>query len=150
MTAPVKGFREGDVLRYTPEGGTHCREGHAIVEANGRAIDTYWGFSGGDRHVLSAAELEAATRFFNLGDYREVSEEEWLTYALDDRGFVSSQHGLQPTYVVRSGAEPDLATQIENARGAVRFAESERDAADRRLWRRREELAALLSKRGGS
>jgi len=145
MSAPATVFHEGDVLRYRPDRDVepmHCREGLAIV-ADGRAFDTYWGFGGGRRHVLTAPELANARLCFNLRDFREVSEEEWLTHAPDDRGLVTAQHGWQSSYYVRVGAEPDLVTQIENARQAVVEAESAVRSAESTLEWRRKQLAEL-------
>ena len=57
-------FVPGDVLRYLPR-WTHCREGVAIVQDNGVAVDTYWS---SDRAVLTDEELATAERQFNVGD----------------------------------------------------------------------------------
>lgn len=51
---------------------------------------------------------------------------------------------------MRIGAEPDLSTQIENARTAVAEAESEVRSAQWALERRREELTDLEALRDGS
>lgn len=135
--------RPGDVLSYTPSRGWHCREGRAIVSTDGRARDTYWGGTW-DAHTLSDDELATAELRFNLGDYRSVRyEDEWLTYALADRGIVTHQGGCQRTYYVREGARPDLATQIDNAREAVEAAERNLESAERRLSWRRDDLAKL-------
>lgn len=130
----------GDVLDYTPR-DRWCYEGIAVVQENGRALDTYWCINA---NGLRPDELATARLRFRLADYREIgSEDEWKTYAPADRQSISSQHGLQWTYYVRVGAEPDLETQIANARNAVERAESELRAAEWRLTCRRDELAEL-------
>lgn len=135
-----RAWAPGDVLDYTPR-DRWCHEGIAIVLENGRLADTYWGSS---PNVITAAEAETARLRFRRSDYREVdSESEWLTYAPADRQSVSSQHGLQRTFYVRVGAEPDLATRIANAREAVAEAQGAVDSWMARLDRRREDLAKL-------
>jgi hypothetical protein len=145
-------FSPGDVLDYIPDErwGNHCREGIAIVNESGYAVDTFWGgYGGGNEHYLNEKEVETAGLLFRIGDYRKLGDhwghhrEEWLTYAPCDRQVITSQHRLQQTYYVRSGAEPNFATQIANAREAVR--EAERAVASAQLvveWRR-EDLAKL-------
>lgn len=136
--------KPGDVLDYVPS-HIHCREGIAIVQANGCALDTYWS---NDRYVLKSEEYATARLRFRLEDFREIAhEDEWMTYAPADRQVITSQHGLQRTYYLRIGSEPDLATQIENAREAVEKAEREVDSAQARLGRRREDLANLEATR---
>lgn len=143
-------FAPGDVLRYAPTGGTHCRQATAIVNENGCAVDTFWGVERySDGHALSADELDTAELSFRLGDYRKLGEhwdhkhDEWMTYAPADRQRIGSQHQYQSTYYVRVGAEPDLETQIVNAREAVEEAERGVRSAESTLQRRREELARL-------
>lgn len=137
----------GDVLDYIPE-RYHCREGVAVVMESGTPVDTFWSLSG-DSHALTDAERATAGLRFRLSDYRKLGESwddkkaEWLTYAPADRQVITSQHGLQRTYYVRIGSEPDLATQISNARERVAEAEAEVRAAEGFLERRREDLAEL-------
>jgi hypothetical protein len=148
-------FVPGDVLRYAPTGGTHCRQCTAVVGENGCAVDTYWGVARySDGHVLSAQELETAELLFRLGDFRKLGEhwddkhDEWMTYAPADRQRIGSQNQYQSTYYVRVGAEPDLETQITNARDSVELAEGNVRIAESRLQWRRQELAELEAKRG--
>jgi len=143
----------GDVLDYIPDRESrHCRESCAVVREDGRIFDTFWsgpkaGLHGAD-HELSDRELATAGLRFRLGDYREVKyEQEWLTFAPADRQYVSAQQGLQWTYYVREGAEPDLTTQIDNARGRVAEAERAVESAKASLERRRRELADLEAQR---
>jgi len=142
-------YEPGDVLDYISEREfNHCRECCAVVVDDGRAVDTFWGFPNmhGDSHVLTDRELATAGRRFRLGDYREVRHEsEWLTFAPTDRQVVTSQQGLQARYYVRAGAEPSLATQIDNARAAVERAESDVRCAESTLRWRQTELARLLA-----
>lgn len=141
-------LRPGDVLRYLPADKFmrwHCREGIALVTETGDAFDTFWG-TGGDRHRLTADELATAEVEFNVGDYDALpyrSRDKWLTYHEDDRGRIPSQHGLQEVLYLRKGAQPNLATQIANAREAVAEAESRLRSAEWTLEWRREDLAKL-------
>lgn len=150
-------YRPGTVVRYTPTRERHdprwCREGTAIANEQGVLVDTYW-CSGGDSHVLRRDdELASVEVLFHIDDYDELDRygrgtpAVWETYHPDDRRRVTSQHGLQARYFVRKGATPDLETQIANAREAVREAEAEVEGAERRLERRRDELAALTEPR---
>ena len=149
---PSHGLTPGDVLSYTPLRAfepRHCREGMALVDEHGRAFDTFWGIDLGDRHCLTAAELATATVVFNVGDfemldkYSHSSRGRWETYNPLDRAVITSQHGLQAVYYVRKGAQPDLETQIENARERVEDAERQVRSAQSGLEWRRRELAAL-------
>lgn len=143
-------FEPGDVLDYIPSDGHHCREGTALVNERGVAVDTFWD-SGSGAHVLNDTELATAGLRFRLADYHEIGKshwdrghkETWLTYAPADRQIITAQHGLQSTLYVRNGAEPDLDTQIANAREAVQEAESAVGSAQARLGWRREDLAKL-------
>lgn len=144
-------FLPGDVLSYVPE-TSHCREGTAFVTDPDRAVDTYWQPRGdGESHVLTEQELATARVRFNVYDfdaldrYSPSSRETWEKYHPDDRGRISSQHGLQEALFIRRGAKPDLATQIESARAAVESAERELSAAKRNLHRRQEKLAGLMA-----
>jgi hypothetical protein len=147
----------GDVLRYLPE-RHHCREGTAFVTERGDAVDTYWSttysYGGADDHRLTAEELATAEVQFNVNDYDALdpyagtSRPTWETYHPDDRGRISSQHGLQEELFVRRGAAPDLETQIANARAAVETAESNLWSAECRLAQCREDLARLEAQRG--
>lgn len=123
-------FKAGDVVRYETldRPDRHCREGMAIAKAggNGRVllVDTFWA-SFSESHTLTAEEVATAEPVFNLADYDELDRsrhgaaEKWKTYAPADREVVTSQHGLQVRWFIRKGVEPDLATQIDNARDAV-------------------------------
>lgn len=149
-------FKPGDVLSYIPA-HHHCREGTAFVTEAGRAVDTFWqsDYVGGTgyAHYLRDNELATATLRFNVNDYRALdiysksSHVEWMTYNPDDRGRISSQHGLQDALFLRLGAQPDLGTQIENAREALATAESEMRTAEWRVERRRQDLAELEASR---
>lgn len=148
-------FAPGDVLTYRPDPSkfmpNHCREGIAIVGDDGRALDTFW-TGGGDKHALTAVEWKSAELRFRLGEFRKLGEswdhrrEEWLTYAPADRRTITSQHGHCCVYYVRNGADPDLDTQIANAREAVAEAERNVESAQRSLEWRREDLEKLEAK----
>lgn len=146
-------FKAGDVIRYVPDGGWHARQGTAIVNEHGKAVDTFWGDGSG--HVLREKELAGAEVVFNLGDYRKLGEhferrqDEWLKYAPEDRQRIGSQSQYQSTYYVRVGAEPSLDTQIENARVAVQDAESAVRSAQQTVEWRKEDLAKLEAERNG-
>jgi hypothetical protein len=139
-------IREGDVVRYTSERENRwCREELAIGvrrhDGTVGLLDTYWEVRDPTcDHWLSEGELATVQHLFNLHDFRQVQHEpEWRTYAPFDRQVVTAQHGLVRRYYVRIGAEPDLATQIANAR--QRLAERETEAllaAQRVEWARRE------------
>lgn len=145
----------GDVLRYSPAGGTHARECVAYVLPTGRVVDTFWHTfeSDSNAHVLSVEELRTAEVVFNvrdydaLGRYAHGARETWLTYRPCDRGRISSQHNLQELLFVRKGAQPDLDTQIANAREKVEDAESKVRSAESGLQWAREDLAKLEARR---
>lgn len=154
--AGLDGPKPGDVLRYAPIGGHHARQGTAVVRADGCIIDTFWGPAGdSESHHLRPAELENAELLFNLSEYRKLGEhydnklQEWLKYAPADRARIGSQGQWQSTYYVRIGAEPDLPTQIANARERLADAESEVRAAKRTVEWRREDLAKLEADQSG-
>lgn len=144
-------FIPGDVIRYTPGDGHHCREGMAIV-AQQQAFDTFW--SGyGDRHLLTADELATAELLFNLADFdeldgnsRHMNEAKWNTYATDDRQLVTSQHGLQKRWFIRKGAEPSWQQQIANAREELDKALRDADQAVRNVGYRHAELTLIIDK----
>lgn len=137
--------RPGTVVRYQSERADRwCREGMAIADDRGVLRDTYW--DSGNNHVLTDSEAATAEILFVLAEYRELPQAErlsWDDYHSDDRRWITSQHGLVVRLFVRIGAEPDLGTRIENARGAVREAEKGVDSAKRTLEWRRQELAKL-------
>lgn len=141
-------FKPGDVLAYVPR-WHHCREGVAFVREDGRAVDTFWRHDDSSAPGLNEEELATAEVRFNVNDcdaldlYSASSRPTWLTYHPDDRGRIPSQHGLQEALFVRSGAEPNLRTQIENAQADVEEAESAVRSAQYRLDARREDLAKL-------
>jgi hypothetical protein len=142
-------LRAGDVLSYLPS-QHHCRQGTALVTEDGLAFDTFWGIRPDNQsHFLTPKELTTAEVKFNVNDfdmldrYSRSSVSTWETYHADDRGRIGSQHQHQSVYFVRKGAQPDLGTQIENARGEVEEAESALRSAQYRLERRREGLARL-------
>lgn len=141
-------FQVGDVIRYESERANRwCREGQAIVrrieDGQPVALDTYW-FSSGDQHRLTDAELATAHVEFNLDDVRPVERYEvWADFNPADRFMVSHQHGLQSTEYVRIGAEPDVATRIENARIKVEQARDEVKSAKSHLEWAERDLASL-------
>lgn len=159
----MAGFKEGDVLRYTPERlDRHCREGIARVVRvrDGLAVnDTYWGFypRSIDDHTLTLGELSSAELLFNVYDYlamesvlsraysRSVLRAEWLRYHPDDRAQIPTQHGLRVLYLVKEGASPDLSTEIVNVEEAVRAAEAELSSAERTLASKKAALQELQS-----
>lgn len=152
-------FRTGDVLRYRSQRKPDphwCREGLAIVNDRGRAVDTYW--SSGNDHVLTLEELETARLIANLEDWdlhtqyrRRVGSAmqmgAWEDYREEDRLRITQQHGHIEILYVRKGAQPDLGTKIENARTAVEEAESKLQSAQRRLEWAQEDLAKLEAER---
>lgn len=138
MSSTEEKFRDGDVVRYSPERANNwCREGTA-VHFKGRLIDTYWDLSGGEDHVLSAVEVESAALIFNTGDYDQLPQYDrgnrlkWERYAPEDRERFTAQHGLQARWFIRKGATEDLATQVENARQRLTDA---RDGLSTAQWR---------------
>jgi hypothetical protein len=140
------GFKPGDVVRYEAPRGW-CREGTAITGDDGRLVDTYWL---NDNHVLTDEEIATAELVFSLGDFDELdrwrsheSRAKWEQYSPADRETVTSQHGLQVRWFVRKGAQPDLATQIENARQAVADAYEKLRNAERDVDYARRKLARL-------
>ena len=133
-------LRPGDVVTYEPE-NRWCHDGWAVAEAREDRVvlvDTYW-ISGGKVVKPETYEVQ-----FNLADYDEVSHRQtWEQYAETDRQWIPRHAGYQTIYLVRKGAQPDLATRIENAREAVREAEGKVRSAQWSLdWCRRE-LAEL-------
>lgn len=146
MTAPIETppamLVAGDVASYVPN-NRWCREGTAVADSRGRLVDTYWSI-GND--VLSEAEASTAQVLFNLRDYRDLDHSElnrWEDYSPSDRQVITSQHGLQRRLLVRKGAQPDLATQIDNARQAVADAYEKLRRAGRDVDFARAELARL-------
>ena len=146
MTETKTEFKPGDVVRYDPT-NRWCCEGTAIATTwKDRVVllDTYWR-SIGDDHRLTVEEIETVEFLFNTDDYDEMSgghrgrnaPDTWATYAPTDRQRVTSQHGLQSRWFLRKGAQPDLATQIDNARQAVA------DAYEKLRWAGRDVDLAL-------
>jgi|ERR1700729_593809 len=146
-------FKTGDVLRYLPSHGPHCREGMARVVSSDRIVDTYWGWEDSGAHVLSGSELEGAKVGFNVSDfdvldcYSAASRTTWLTYHPRDRERLTSQHGLQELLFLRKDATPDLETQISNAQGKVEEAEEALRAAQGHLGLARAHLLELVGHR---
>lgn len=145
--------KPGDVLRYRPA-RDHCREGIAFVRENGVIVDTFWhtfANGGDDIYRLRDAELVGATVLFNVNEYDALdryassSRERWLTFHPDDRGRITSQHGLQEALFTRKHAKPHLGTQIENARAALERAEFDLTQQQARVERLRIELASVES-----
>lgn len=149
-------FAPGTVLSYRTDrsvagerDANWCREGTAIVRDDGAAFDTFWQ-SGSEAHRLTATEVERASVVFCIDDFDELDrwrpdEQKWLTYAIDDRRRITSQHGLEQRLYVRKGAVPHRDTVLDNLREAVAEAESEARSAESRLERAREDLAALMA-----
>lgn len=145
----------GDVFDYLPL-EHHCREGHAVAEERfGKVVllDTFWGISGSDRHLLTDAELATAELKFNLGDYmqvtmstRHLNESTWSKHAREDRQLITSQHGLQRHYYLRHSAKPSWAQQIENAREELAAAEHNAESAARGVDYARSNLAYIIAK----
>lgn len=138
------GVFAGDVVRYQPE-STWCHDGYAVAEKRPDGsvvlVDTYWTYVGMSHGtVVSPAAFDFVC---NLGDYDEKPEHEWEKYAEADRVWIPRHACYRPLRLVRKGAQPDLATQIENARERVREAERKVESAQSGLAWRREELAAL-------
>lgn len=127
-TQPEFPFREGDVLAYEPK-DRWCHNGTAIVRNRDhqlQAVDTYWVT---DADVLSSDELATATVRFNLGDFDEVSLPIDLTdYHPDDKHVLHNPNG-RTRYFRRTGAAPDLATQLAHAEAELEAADEEYDHA---------------------
>lgn len=157
MTGSITTFKPGDVLTYRPDPSRHdpnwCREGMAIVNAEGTAFDTYWA-SGSEAHRLQADELTTAEVIFNIGEYEELDgnrhgiRRTWETYREDQRQVVTSQHRLQARFFVLKGAQPDLDTQVMNARAALEKAREELVSAGRAIEWCTADLTRLQVKRG--
>lgn len=138
----------GDVYTYTPK-QHHCHEGLAIEDERGNLIDWFWGSSRDSMlDKLVGRDAEDLKLIANLGDYdltprdgRESNRE----YAPEDRLVITSQHGLQRTYYIRKGAEPDRATKIANARHRIEKAQSELRAAEFQVEWARKELSVLVA-----
>ncbi len=145
MSAQVAAdLRAGDVVRYEPK-SRWCHDGYAIVKHNGNVggdlvlVDTFW-LSGGT--VVTPESYEV---LFNLADYDEKPASEWEKYAPADRQYIPKHSGHQTVHLVRKGAKPDFATQIENARDRILEAELEVRMAQHSLDWRRSELSALTA-----
>lgn len=151
-------LKPGDVLWYSPEGGTHARECLAFVREDGRVVDTFWhDFDrGSSSYHLRDVEIERAELRFNVNDYEAFDRYDrtaagrWETYHPDDRARISSQHNLQEVLFIRKGATPDLGTKIKNAQARVAEAESDVRSAQHCLEWRRKDLADLLLEQGSS
>jgi hypothetical protein len=143
-------FKPGDVVRYDVA-DRWCREGTAIAATwkdQVVLLDTYWQSS--DQHRLTDDEVATAELLFNLADFDELpsgrhlgSSGKWMQYSPADRKRITAQHGLVVRYFIRKGAQPDLATQIENARQAVADAYEKLRNAERDVDYARRKLARL-------
>lgn len=144
-------WKPGDVVAYKSERRDRwCREGLAIATQwrSGKVVlvDTFWATMS-DAHVLTTAEEASAELRFNVADYDELpyrADDQWRSYAQEDRALITSQHGLQRRLFVRKGATEDLPTKIENARQALASAEEEQRRSEWRVEDRKRDLAALL------
>lgn len=154
----VTDLTEGDVLRYTSERTNRwCREGVAIVH-RGRdgqlhAVDTYWGHSSPEDHVLTDGELATATVTFNLADYDQVERPLYPPfdeYAPQDRQVVPSQHGLRLTKYLRKGARPSGAEKVRKHVHKLREARHELERAQSRVEWAQRDLEAAFAARGGT
>ncbi|WP_248581574.1 hypothetical protein [Nocardioides sp. InS609-2] len=139
----VDDLQEDDVLRWIPE-SRHTYEGAAVV--HGRedgslyAVDTFWG-SGNGNHVLTPAEIATATVEWNINDFRpaDARVETWSDFAPEDRRHLPSQHGLQATYWIRPGAQPDHGTMVAKAEDRFRDAQSKLTSAQAAVdWARKD------------
>ncbi|QMU22047.1 hypothetical protein [Gordonia rubripertincta] len=145
--------REGDVVRYRSErDNSWCREGMAIAtkrswDKDVVLIDTFWGHSSPEDHILTRGEIATAELLFNLADYDEVGRSrkappaEWERRAEADRQIITQQHRLQNRWFIRKGSTEDRDTIIGNARTRLTEAESELESARRRVEWAREDLA---------
>jgi len=143
-------FKTDDVIQYTPAGRTatgspdyYFRAGTAIVQPDGRALDT---FTRSEPHVLRDTELATGRLLFNtLGETWETRNRIgfWSEHRPEDRQELSHGQGNQPTLYLRKGATPDLDTKIANARAEVEQAEQKLCGAESDLRWRREQLAKL-------
>lgn len=150
------GLRPGDVLTYTSDRAARgerdaywCLEGMAVVDDQGQAFDTFWN-SGSEAHRLTETERMTAKHVFNLGDFDELDRwrpdvEKWKSYAPEDRGRVTSQHGLQQRLFIRKGAKPAREVMIENARAKVQEAQAAVHSAEHTLAWAQQDLDALLA-----
>lgn len=134
------GFAPGDVVRYTPE-NRWCHHGIAVVQDDGHGRDTYWG--NGPECYVAPSELVGGELIFRMGEFREAANEgEWEKYAPADRGHLP-MGGYPERFFVRIDAEPDLETQIQNARAALQAAEDKVWSAVRAVKWAAEDLAKL-------
>ncbi|MFE6966925.1 hypothetical protein ACFVAJ_17575 [Agromyces sp. NPDC057679] len=156
------GFRDGDVLNYTPS-KTVRREGVAVIMNRQRfipgrgtqtvndVVDTYWNALNYDSHVLSIQEIDTASVRFNVHDFRVLEHDEtFADFHPDDRATIPSQHGLILRRFVRLGAAPDLETKIENAKQAYDDAVATTEQARKAETRAGLELEALIAQRTGA
>jgi hypothetical protein len=147
----------GAFYRFTPDPTRYspwwCVEGIAeAVEVRGEVVlrDTYWG-SHSDAHYVTDAERPSLRLLFDAAEFDLLEgrgaavKERWRTYAEADRRRVTAQHGLQASYYVRKGAQPDLVTKVANAREAVAEARRAADSAEQLLRWKKEELQTLLA-----
>jgi len=145
-------FRPGVVIRYTPS-NRHCREGIALINDAGYAVDTFWGSSCCDSHILHEDDLASAQVEFDTADFDElqahavVSRATWEKYAPADRARIPSQHGLQEALFIRRGAVTCIDTQIAAAQREVDDAEARVRFAQANLRGRKEDLARLVAER---
>lgn len=129
-TQPEFPFREGDVLDYEPT-DRWCHTGTAIVRPHGhdphlQAVDTYWI---ADADVLSPGELRVATVRFNLREFDEVPlPTDLADYHPEDKQVLRNPNG-RTRYFRRTGAAPDLATQLAHAEEALASADEAFDRA---------------------
>lgn len=140
-------FVEGDVVRYTPK-DRWCRHGIAIVQEGGHGRDVYWG--SGDGSYVGPSDLVGGELMFRMGEFREAANEvEWRKYAPEDRQYFP-MGGYQQRLFVRTSAAPDLDTQIENAREALKEAEDKVTSAVRSVRWATEDLVKLEMQRESS
>lgn len=136
-----------DVYRYNPQ-ERHCNEGIAVENDRGVLVDTFWGLGDSMGHVVGRNQhLE---HLGNLDDYERLTRNAshpFEDYAPADRLAVPSQHGLQRALFIRIGAQPDLATKIENARRSLEEAEAQLRSAEHRVEWARKDLAELEAER---
>lgn len=147
-------YQPGTVLTYQTDRSAAgerdaywCREGMAVVNDDGIALDTFWQ-SSSEAHRLTSTELERAEVLFELREFDELDRwrpdrQKWLTYAAEDRQSITSQHQLEQRLFLRKGAKPHRETVLDNLRTAMAEAESEFRSAERRLQHAQEDLAAL-------
>ena len=138
----------GDVYRYDPQ-TTHCREGLAIVTAQGQLVDTFWGLDEPTdpltKHVLTDRERGTADFQFSITGLRPARWGEKIGWYPPGTVFViTAQHDRERYVYVVPGTKPDPKAIIREASADVRRAEQRGKRYEQELSDARAELGRLL------